>query len=338
MQRTVFYYNEKDMIEEKNELDDELKKNHNMWMDISDPTDKDITHLESKFSLNKNALDRIRQKSKKPVVKEINQNSKFTILLVLKFNDLRHLESIPLYFYVSDKWLVTIHSNKIDLVTKVKTIIADRKTILQSSIDALYYSIISSIIEDYEQLLTAIELKVFDIEKDAQYRPSRRVLNYLDDLSRQVIILRRYFWDARNVVNYHANMEKDKDDIKYLQIVYNNINQLIEMIQSYQDTINSTRELFSSSISLQINETMRVLTIFSAIVLPLSLLIGVLGLEGFDLNTLHSLPRYLGFLVAVMLSITIITLFVFWKKKWIFSYDKEFLDKKNKKPNERDAT
>ena len=53
-------------------------------------------------------------------------------------------------------------------------------------------------------------------------------------------------------------MEKDKDDIKYLQIVYNNINQLIEMIQSYQDTINSTRDLFSSSISLQINETMRV--------------------------------------------------------------------------------
>jgi magnesium transporter len=98
-------------------------------------------------------------------------------------------------------------------------------------------------------------------------------------------------------------MEKDKDDIKYLQIVYDNINQLIEMIQSYQDTINSTRELFSASISLQMNETMRVLTIFSAIALPLSLLIGVLSLEGFDLNNLHTLSRYLGFLVMVMVSI-----------------------------------
>ena len=90
-------------------------------------------------------------------------------------------------------------------------------------------------------------------------------------------------------------MEKDKDDIKYLQIVYNNINQLIEMIQSYQDTVNSTRDLFSNSISLQMNETMRVLTIFSAIVLPLSLLIGVLSLQGFDLNNLPILPKYLGF-------------------------------------------
>lgn len=323
MQQTIFYFNQKEMIEEKNDLNVDLKTNHNLWIDITDPTDEDIRDLEKKFSLNKKALDRVIQKSKKPVVKETEHDSKFTILLDLKFNNLQHLESSPLYFFVGDKWLITIHSHKIDLVTKVKTILADRKTILESSIDALYYSIISYIIEDYEELLTAIELKVFDIEKDAQYRPSKRVLTYLDTLSRQVIILRRYFWDARNIINYHTTMEKDKDDIKYIQIVFNNVNQLIEMIQSYQDTINSTRELFASSISLQINETMRVLTIFSAIVLPLSLLIGVLGLQGFDLNNLATIPKYLGFLVIVMLAITVVSLLVFWKKKWIFSYDKE---------------
>ena len=235
------------MIEEKNELNIDLKENLNLWIDLSDPTDEDITNLENKFSLNKKALDRVRQKSKKPVVKEIEHDSKFAILLDLKFSNLQHLESFPLYFFVGDRWLITLHSNKIDLVTKVKTILADRKTILESSIDALYYSIISYIIEDYEQLLTAIELKVFDIEKDAQYRPSKIVLSYLDTLSRQVITLRRYFWDARNIINYHVNMEKDKDDIKYLQIVYNNINQLIEMIQSYQDTINSTRIYFRAA-------------------------------------------------------------------------------------------
>ena len=311
------------MIEEKDEFDKGSMDNYNLWIDILDPTDEDINNLETKFLINKKAIDRIRQKSKKPVVKETGQNSKFTILLDLKFNNFQNIETTPLYFYVDEKRLVTIHSNRIDLVTKVKNILADRETILGTSIDALYYSIISSIIEDYEQLLTAIELKVFDIEKDAQYRPSKRVLAYLDTLSRQVIVLRRQFWDARNIINYHVNMEKDKDDIKYIQIVYNNINQLIEMIQSYQDTINSTRELFSDSISLQINDTMRVLTIFSAIVLPLSLLTGVLGLQGFDLNNLDKLPRYLGLLVMIMVITTVVSLSIFWKKKWIFTFDKE---------------
>jgi magnesium transporter len=81
---------------------------------------------------------------------------------------------------------------------------------------------------------------------------------------------------------------------------------------------------------------MRVLTIFSAIILPLSLLIGVLDLQGFDLNNLHILPRYLGSLVMVMVSIAIISLFVFWKKRWIFSYEKEFLKKDSKKLNKDD--
>jgi magnesium transporter len=323
VQKTIFYYNENEMIEEKDELDEGSKDNYNLWIDILDPTDEDINNLETKFLLNKKAIERIRQKSKKPVVKETGQNSKFTILLDLKFNNFQIIETTPLYFYVDGKRLVTIHSNKIDLVTKVKNILADRETILGTSIDALYYSIISSIIEDYEQLLTAIELKVFDIERDAQYRPSKHVLAYLDTLSRHVIVLRRQFWDARNIINYHVNMEKDNDDIKYLQIVYNNINQLIEMIQSYQDTINSTRGLFSDSISLQINDTMRVLTIFSAIVLPLSLLIGVLGLQGFDLNNLDKLPRYLGLLVIIMVTTTAVSLFIFWKKRWIFTFDKE---------------
>jgi magnesium transporter len=72
---------------------------------------------------------------------------------------------------------------------------------------------------------------------------------------------------------------------------------------------------------------MRVLTVFSAIILPLSLLIGVLGLQGFDLNNLEAPPRFLGFLLGVMMVITVVSLFVFWKKKWIFSYDKEIKSK-----------
>ena len=99
MQKTFFYYNQEEMIEEKRELTIDLE-NHNLWIDLTDPSDEDITNLEKKFSLNKKALDRIRQKSKKPVVKETEHDSKFTILLDLKFNNLQHLESSPLYFFV----------------------------------------------------------------------------------------------------------------------------------------------------------------------------------------------------------------------------------------------
>jgi len=245
-------------------------------------------------------------------------NHKFTVFLSLRFNTIHHLETNAIYFLSGNGWLITIHPEEVDLLTKGRIMFSEGKRILGSSVDALYYSFLSSMVETYEQILTAIELEVIEVEKKAQHNPSKNVLEYLDLLSRQIIILRRHFWHARHIINYHTHMEEDKDDIKYLKIVYDDINQLIELVQSYQDTINSTRETFSSSISLQTNDVMRVLTIFSTIILPLSLLISILSLQGFDLNNLNNLPKYFSLLVTLMVSITAISLFIFWKKNGYF--------------------
>ena len=128
------------------------------------------------------------------------------------------------------------------------------------------------------------------------------------------MIRRYYFWHARNIINYLKNTKQDKEDIKYLNVVYDDINQLIDMVESYRDTINSTREIFSSSISLQLNETMRILTIFSTIILPLSLLIGILIMEGFNLNNLTLIPRHSGIVVVVMVIMIGFSLFFFGKR------------------------
>src|SRR3712207_2916700 len=129
------------------------------------------------------------------------------------------------------------------------------RTVIESSIDALFYNILASLIDSYEQLLTAIELSVTDFEQRTLYKPSRRMLEYLDSLSRQIIILRRHFWHMRDIINFLTHVEEDKEDVKYLKIVYDDINQLIEMIESYRDTINSTRELYVANVSLQMSRS-----------------------------------------------------------------------------------
>ncbi len=63
---------------------------------------------------------------------------------------------------------------------------------------------------------------------------------------------------------------------------------------------------------------MKALTIFSTIVLPISLLISILSLQGFDLNNLTSIPKYFHLLLISMFGIIGISLFIFWKKGWIF--------------------
>jgi magnesium transporter len=59
-------------------------------------------------------------------------------------------------------------------------------------IGALYYSMISEIVDRYEQLLTAIELTITNFEQRTLYRPTKKMLEYLDTLSRQIIVKKAF--------------------------------------------------------------------------------------------------------------------------------------------------
>lgn len=96
------------------------------------------------------------------------------------------------------------------------------------------------------------------------------------------------------MINFLVHNEQDKEEIKYIEMVNDDISQLIDFVESFGDTINSIRELYVAKVSLQINDTMRILTIFTVILLPLTLIAGIYGMNGVDLQKLETLP--IGFL------------------------------------------
>src|SRR6476619_7701666 len=183
----------------------------------------------------------------------------------------------------------------------------------------------------YEQVLTSVELTITDLEEKALSEPARETIQYLATLSRQLIMFRRHFWRMRDVVNFLSHMEKDQNEVKYIQMAYDNISHLVELVESYSDTINSVRDLYIANISLEMNDTMRTLTIFAAVLLPLTLVAGFYGMNGLDLNNLSELPS--GFTI-VMISMIIITgaiFYLFIKKKWIILHGNKVLPEKNQK-------
>ncbi|HJU94876.1 MAG TPA: CorA family divalent cation transporter, partial [Nitrososphaera sp.] len=91
------------------------------------------------------------------------------------------------------------------------------------------------------------------------------------------------------------------------------------MIESYRDTINSTRELYVANVSLQMSDTMKTLTIFSAILLPLTFISSLYGMNGLDLQNLFDFPMGFAIVLGTMGAITA-GLFIFFKKKqWILT-------------------
>jgi magnesium transporter len=315
--RTTISYNEREL--KQNGSRNDVNAGYNVWIDLVDPTPAELSSIEQSFGLDKMALQEYHNKSKKPQVRVID-NHKFALALDMKFKDTQSLVTEAVYLFVGRGWLVTIHSDEVDLRSRVLALFEQKKrTVTESSIDALFYSILAILIDSYEQLLTAIELSVTDFEQRTLNKPSKRMLEYLDSLSRQVIILRRHFWRMRDIINFLTHTEEGKEDVKYLKIVYDDINQLIELVESYRDTINSTRELYIANVSLQMSDTMKTLTIFSAILLPLTFISSVYGMNGLDLQNLFDLPIGFAIVLATMGAISI-GLFIFFKKKqWILA-------------------
>jgi magnesium transporter len=64
---------------------------------------------------------------------------------------------------------------------------------------------------------------------------------------------------------------------------------------------------------------MRILTIFTVILLPLTLIAGIYGMNGVDLQNLQTIPTGFFVLLAIMVVIAIGLLLFFIKKQWLFS-------------------
>jgi magnesium transporter len=317
MRTIIISYNEREV--KYNGSKDDVKTGYNVWVDLVNPMPAELSSIQQSFHLDKVALEAYVNKSKKPQVRVVD-NHKFALALDMKFKDARTLVTEAVHLFVGRGWLVTIHSDKVDLQSRILTLFEQKnRTVIESSIDALFYNILASLIDSYEQLLTAIELSVTDFEQRTLYKPSRRMLEYLDSLSRQVIILRRHFWHMRDIINFLTHTEEDKEGVKYLKIVYDDINNLIALVESYRDTINSTRELYIANVSLQMSDTMKTLTIFSAILLPLTFISSMYGMNGLDLQNFFDFPIGFAVVLATMGAITV-GLFIFFKKKqWILA-------------------
>jgi magnesium transporter len=314
--RTIFAYNEHE-VKTDGSIDD-LRSGYNVWIDLIDPDHDELLSIAHKFNLDTEAIETYFNKSKKPEIRLLD-NHTFTVVLDMKNKDPKTLETEGIYFFLGKKWLITIHSSEVNLKQLVDRIFkVKNKKIKEATIAALYYNVLAEIVTNYEQLLTALELTVNEYQRRSFVRPSPEIFDSIDTLSRQTILLRRHFWRVRNIINFIVHNEHDKEEIKYIEMVYDDISQLIDFVESYEGTINSIRELYVAKVSLQINDTMKVLTIFTVILLPLTLITGIYGMNGLDLNKLDNLPAGFVLVISTMVCIGGGLLVFFVKKQWLF--------------------
>ena len=138
-------------------------------------------------------------------------------------------------------------------------------------------------------------------------------------LKRELTLARRQIWPLRDMVNQmirEDNMQVSKDVIPYYRDLYDHIMQVLDTIDSYRELVASLVDVHLSTISNRMNQVMKTLTIFSAVFMPLTFIVGIYGMN-FEFMPELKEPHGYYYVWGLMVVVTIGMIFYFKTKKWM---------------------
>ncbi len=202
-----------------------------------------------------------------------------------------------------------------------RRIFANKGLIRQQGPDFLAYALIDAVIDGYFPLLEAYGDRLEGMQNRVLPKPKPQTLPRIYKLKRELLGLRRVLWPHREVINrllHDSNTHMAAPVRVYLRDCYNHVLQQLDAIENYREMAHSLLDIYLSSVSNNINETMRVLTVISTIFIPLTFIVGVYGM---NFEYMPELKSPIGYWVCwlVMLTIAGGLLYFFWKRGWLTS-------------------
>jgi magnesium transporter len=291
------------------------------WINIDGLHDVEIIEkIGRHYDLHPLVLEDILHTGQRPKFEDIEQYL-FVVLMMLRFDEeSQSVISEQVSLVLGTNFVISFQENIGDVFEQIRDRIRNAKgRIRKMSADYLMYSLLDAIVDGYFTILEKMGETIESLEEDLVDNPSKNTLQQIHHLKREMIFLRKSVWPLRELI---SSLEKSESKLihesteAYLRDVYDHTIQVIDTVESYRDMIASMLDLYLSSLSMRMNEVMKVLTIIATIFIPLTFIAGVYGMNFHDMPELKWKYGY-PVILLVMAAISIGMLYYFKKKKWL---------------------
>jgi magnesium transporter len=190
--------------------------------------------------------------------------------------------------------------------------------IRQRDSDYLCYSMLDLIVDNYFYVMEKLGDNIEDVEEEIIRNSNKRSLARINQLRKEMIILKSNVAPVRDLVGSIIRMESDLIDertIKYFKDVHDHIIQAHDLSENYRDLMISMQDLYINNVNLKMNEVMKVLAIVTCLLAPATVIGGIFGMNFDVIPTAHN---EWGFYSAVgaMLFIPLMMLYIFKRRGW----------------------
>jgi magnesium transporter len=235
-----------------------------------------------------------------------------------------NVQIVELDSFLGKNYLFTYHEQPSRGVTAAVELVArNRGGPLRRGPAGVLHAILDNQIDNMEPVLDDLEERVQVVEEKLVERSLAQVesegLVSLLALKRTTLGLRRWMTKQREVVLRLARNEfalVPQYEAVLFRDLYDHLNRYTDLLETHREMITSLQETYLSLSNLRLGETMKFLTVFTAVLMPLTVITGVYGM---NFQFMPELGRHWGYPAALVLMVAVAgSMVLFFRRKgWI---------------------
>jgi magnesium transporter len=294
------------------------------WVNVSGLGDVGlIERIGEIFNLHKLAMEDVVNLHQRPKAEEFDDH----IFLVTRiFRSAEDFGTEQLCVFLGSDYVLSFQERPGDCFEPLRQRIRNGKgRIRATGADYLCYALLDAVVDDYFPVLEHCGEALESLEDEVVSLPDSHHITRLHEMKRELLAMRRAIWPHREMINSVIRDENplvSAETRLYLRDVYDHTLQLMDIIETYRETATGLVDVYMSSVSMKLNETMKVLTVIATIFIPLGFVASLYGMN-FDRSvSAWNMPE-LGwrfgypFALALMALMVAAMLFYFRRKGWL---------------------
>jgi magnesium transporter len=310
------------------EITEQFGAGATIWVDLEDRTPAAETLLTETLKLHPLVMDDIWSERAMPKIEDFDDYLFVLIHGVRKESNTTKFDLVEIDLVLGKRFILSHHKDSC-AITAVHEELTRSSKLLKRGPAWVLHSILDHLVDHYLPILDQYDDEITKLEDDvmihAGTKRGERVMRRMLSFKRTLQRLRRVSIYQREVLLRLSRGEFDeipRDATPFYRDVYDHFARVTDLADSYRELVSGAIEAYLSVQSNRMNEVMKALTLISTIMLPLTFIAGVYGMNFDAAASPYNMPELkwtygyvfaLGLMVATALGIVV----GFKKKKWL---------------------
>ena len=290
------------------------------WINIDGIRKADVESLCNYFNVHPLIQEDILSINQRPKMDDID-NILFCLLNMLYYNSEKNtVEQEQISIVLGKNFVLSFQedANRDVFNSLREKLKLSNSRLRQGGADYLCYTMLDLIVDHYFIVMESLGDQIEDLEEEVVRSSTQRSLAKINQLRKELIVLKRNMPPVRDLVNGFIRSDSDLLDdrsTKYFKDIYDHIVQANDLSETYRDMMINMHDLYLNNVNLKMNEVMKVMAIVTCLMAPATVIGGIFGMNFESIPWLHNPYGFFG-AVAIMLLIPLVMLYLFRKRGW----------------------